>query len=124
MKFILPLLPLLCILLSACSKNHYDAGEVTIEAEGYTDRGIELKFKTPSESQYYCPGLKLDYQGNKVRYSYVRSHINKVSPIDVTADYRDGDSVVVIPFPAGQERVELIDPSGKSLGTWKINTED
>lgn len=119
MKSYLQLLPVLCVLLSSCSKNQYSAHEVTIKAEGYTDDGIELRFITPSESSYYCPGLELDYDRDKVRFSYVRSHIDKVSSVDAKAEFRDGESVVIIPFPPERKRVELIDSSGTSLGSWE-----
>lgn len=93
--------------------------DVEIKAEGYTDHGIELRFVTPPESLYYCPGFDLIYDGEKVRYSYVRSHIDRTPSVDAKADHRDGESVVVIPFPPDEDGIELIDPSGMSLGAWK-----
>jgi hypothetical protein len=118
MKCNLPLLYVLIMALTSCTKNQYSAGDVTIKAEGYTERGIELRFTAPAESLYYCPGVNLEYEGDKVRYIYVRSKIDKSPSVDAKAELRDGESVVVIPFPSGHDRIELIAPSGKSLGAW------
>ena len=124
MKRPLLTVPAMCVLLASCQKEHYTADAVSITAEGYTVHGIELRFVPPPESIYYCPGLDLDYEGDKVRYSYVRSHIDRTPKIDAKVDYRDGESVVVIPFPPDEDRIELIAPSGKSHGAWQISPSE
>lgn len=122
--------PILCLLLSACGgdsareSDNYSSDDVEIKAEGYTDHGIELRFVTPPETLYYCPGIDLAYDGEKVRYSYIRSHIDRTPSVDAKADHRNGESVVVIPFPPDEDRIELIDSSGKSLGAWQSSPKE
>ena len=110
---------ILCVFLSSCERNSYSDSEVQIQAEGYTDKGVELQFVVPSESGYYCPGLDLDYDGEKVKYSYVRSRAGQSPKVDAKAEERDGVLAVTVPFASGQKSMELIDSSGKSLGKWQ-----
>jgi hypothetical protein len=112
-----------CLLLVSCQKDYYSPDQVEIKAEGYTGDGIALHFIPPTESNYYCPGVTFDIDGDTIRYRFVRAHVNDTPEVDASAENRDGKLVVLFPMREDQRRIKLIDDDG-IISKWEITPDE
>ena len=73
------------------------------------------------ETLYYCPGVQYKRKGDKIFFLFVRAEITskKVNVDLVSISDKKGNQSVTFPFQPEQKKIELIDSSGKSLGTWE-----
>jgi len=126
MKIHIALTLLATIFLAGCTEEKvYSPKDVKIISEGITDKGLELTFLPMAESVYYCPGVIYEQKGSQVYFKFVRRNRNKKdADIHLSATQeKDGSLSVTFPFPKDQERIELINSLGKSLGEWERGKE-
>jgi len=113
---------LMAIFFTGCSEDKiYYPKDVKIISEGITEEGLKLTFRPMPESMYSCPGVTYEKKGDQIFFEFVRRNVNrKDTDIHLSAiQDADGNLSVTFPMSETQERIELINSSGKSLGEWK-----
>lgn len=109
-------------LLLSSDSSTYNPNSVKILARGTTDNGYQLEFSLPSDPGYYCPGVDIERIGSQIHFTFVRSPTRDAPDVDVpTIKAHSGNDAVVFPYPfnwpASGGTLELVDTSGRSLGT-------
>jgi hypothetical protein len=96
--------------------DNYQYKQITIK--NITEEGDKLKieYSTLLETLYFCPGVKLEEQGNKIFLIFIRCSIKKNCDIDIKAERNT----------SGKETL-ILDNNGKNIfikdisGQYKIH---
>lgn len=89
-----PTLILIAALMSGCGETmatpHYNAQEITVESAKVEAGSLNISYRTPLESLYFSPGIKVETVAGNTTLTIVRCNINSQCDTDVKAALNQG----------------------------------
>ena len=101
----------------------YNADEITVHAQGIHDHFLELRFSTPAETLYSCPGVRTEKHDGVIDVYFHRVPINRDSfTPEILADpSSDFTRSIKIPYNIKSDGpVEIRLDGTKGLGKWSM----